>query len=73
MTEPEEVEGLVCDTSVSEFDSRQSPQIKLIRTQLLNEAMQVSGSKNTQDYACSMSVFRFSRPELVQSIVVHVD
>lgn len=27
VTEPEVVEGLVCDTSVSEFNSRQSPQI----------------------------------------------
>ncbi len=27
MTEPEVVEGLVCDTSVSEFDSRQSLQM----------------------------------------------
>ena len=25
---PEVVEGLVCDTSVSEFDSRQSPQME---------------------------------------------
>ena len=29
MTEPEVVEGLVCDTSVSEFNSRQSPHIKV--------------------------------------------
>lgn len=28
VTEPEVVEGLVCDTSVSEFNSRQSPQME---------------------------------------------
>jgi hypothetical protein len=27
VTDPEEVEGLVCDTSINEFDSRPSPQI----------------------------------------------
>ncbi len=30
VTDPEVLEGLVCDTSVSELDSRQSPQMETI-------------------------------------------
>ncbi len=45
MTEPEVVEGLVCDTSVSEFNSRQSLFHKMIARSMSAPALVLPGSR----------------------------
>ena len=45
VTEPEVVEGLVCDTSVSEFDSRQSLLHKMIARLASAQGLVLPGSR----------------------------